>query len=323
MLSEVMTHYGLAKPFQDAGWFETEHHRRIAGTLTWAITSRRLVALTGLVGSGKTVFLRRVQEELAREGKVLISKSLSVEKDRLKLSTLIAALFFDLSTEREPKIPNFSERRERELRDLIRKTKKPVALFVDEAHDLHNNTLIGLKRLMEVVSDAGGSLAIVLSGHPRLQNDLRRPTMEEIGYRTTIITFEGIAGHQRPFIEWLVDRCLAEGTRRADVLDDEAIALLASRLTTPLQIEEYLTRSLEQGFRLSEQPIGATLVEAILSPQLDGLEPMLRRHGYDARAIADLASAKTADIAAFLRGDLEPTRASEITERLRGVGLPL
>ena len=80
-----------------------------------------------------------------------------------------------------------------------------MALFIDEAHDLHNNTLVGLKRLMEVVTDAGGSLSIVLSGHPKLKNDLQRPTMEEIGYRTTIITFEGIAGQQRPYIAWLLE----------------------------------------------------------------------------------------------------------------------
>jgi len=30
------------------------------------------------------------------------------------------------------------------------KNKRPVALFIDEAHDLNGHTLIGLKRLMEV-----------------------------------------------------------------------------------------------------------------------------------------------------------------------------
>ncbi len=35
--------------------------------------------------------------------------------------------------------------------------RKPIALIVDEAHDLHSKTLIGLKRLMEVVADGGGT----------------------------------------------------------------------------------------------------------------------------------------------------------------------
>jgi type II secretory pathway predicted ATPase ExeA len=323
VLTEVMAHYGLARPFYDAGWFETEHHRQVARTLGWAVTHRRLVAVAGLVGSGKTMFLRRMQEDLARDGRVLISKCLSVEKDRLRLPTLIAALFYDLAADREPRIPGLAERRERELRDLIRKARRPVALFIDEAHYLHNNTLIGLKRLMEVVSDAGGSLSIVLSGHPRLKNDLQRPTMEEIGYRTTIIAFEGIAGQQRPYIAWLLQTCVAEGTSPADILDEEAVDLLARRLTTPLQIEQYLTRALEEGFRVGERPVSAPLVEAILSPQLDELEPRWRRHGYDVRAVAELAHAKAADIQALLRGELEADRTREITERLRAVGLPI
>jgi type II secretory pathway predicted ATPase ExeA len=299
------------------------NHRQVARTLAWAVAHRRLIAMAGLVGSGKTAFLRRVQDDLVREGKVLISKCLSVEKDRLRLPTLIAALFYDLAADREPRIPSFSERRERELRDLIRKTRRPVALFIDEAHDLHNNTLVGLKRLMEVVSDAGGSLSIVLSGHPKLKNDLQRPTMEEIGYRTTIITFEGITGQQRPYIAWLLKACAVEGTSPADIVEDAAVDLLARRLTTPLQIEQYLTRALEKGFQVGERPITPQLVETILSPQLDELEPRLRRHGYDVRTVAELANAKTSDIQALLRGELEATRTREITDRLRAAGLPI
>lgn len=329
MLSEVMAHYGLAQPFYNAGWFETEHHRQVARTLAWAVAHRRLIAMAGLVGSGKTAFLRRMQDDLAREGKVLISKCLSVEKDRLRLPTLIAALFYDLAADREPRIPSFPERRERELRDLIRKTKRPVALFIDGLapkainHDLHNNTLVGLKRLMEVVSDAGGSLSIVLSGHPKLKNDLQRPTMEEIGYRTTIISFEGIAGQQRSYIIWLLKACAMTGTSPAEIIEDVAVDLLARRLSTPLQIEQYLTRALEEGFRIGERPITQQLVETILSPQLDELEPRLRRHGYDVRAVAELASARASDIQALLRGELEATRTREITDRLRAAGLPI
>lgn len=96
-------------------------------------------------------------------------------------------------------IPKQGERREGELQELVKKGTRPVALFVDEAHDLNGHTLIGLKRLMEVLEDGGGMLAVVLAGHPKLRNNLRRPTMEEIGYRTDIFTLDGIAGSQRDY----------------------------------------------------------------------------------------------------------------------------
>lgn len=78
------------------------------------------------------------------------------------------------------------ERRERELQERVKRGKRSVALFADEAHDLNGHTLIRLKRLMEVVEDGGGRLSVILADHPKLRNNLRRPKMEEIGYRTEI-----------------------------------------------------------------------------------------------------------------------------------------
>lgn len=89
-----------------------------------------------------------------------------------------------------------------------------MALFVDEAHDLNGHTLIGLKRLMEVVEDGGGRLSVVLAGHPKLRNDLRRPTMEEIGYRTDIFTLDGITGSQREYIQWLLKTSMGKASRK-------------------------------------------------------------------------------------------------------------
>jgi hypothetical protein len=91
-----------------------------------------------------------------------------------------------------------------ELRDLMRKNKHPVVLIVDEAHELHHKTLTGFKRLMEMAAGAGMILSVLLIGHPKLRNDLRRPQMEEIGYRTTTFEFEGVSRHRREFIGWLV-----------------------------------------------------------------------------------------------------------------------
>ena len=50
---------------------------------------------------------------------MLVSKSLSVDKDRTTIPTLITALFHDLSPDKEPKIPTQGEKRERELQRLI------------------------------------------------------------------------------------------------------------------------------------------------------------------------------------------------------------
>jgi type II secretory pathway predicted ATPase ExeA len=241
MLTEVMTHFGLVKEFRQASYYETTGQKQLFKDLKDADQSGSLVALTGVIGCGKTTTLRRLFEEFSKENKILVSKSLSVDKNHTTLTTLISALFYDLSPNyKETKIPSLGEKRERELRDLIKKGKKPVVLFVDEAHDLQYHTLKGLKRLIEVIEDGGETLSVVLAGHPKLKNDLRRPTMEEIGYRATILTLEGMVGSQREYINWLIKSCTIEGTETSDILTIEAIEILSEKLRTPLQIHQHL-----------------------------------------------------------------------------------
>lgn len=106
MRVEVMQYYGLTMPFNQAGYYETAHHQALMKDIRGAIHEGRLIALCGVVGSGKTVMLRRLQRLLEEEKKVTVSKSLAVDKHRIKLATFIAALFYDLSTEKNVRIPS-------------------------------------------------------------------------------------------------------------------------------------------------------------------------------------------------------------------------
>jgi type II secretory pathway predicted ATPase ExeA len=323
MLSEVLEHFGLARDLLLVDYFETDHHRQLIKEVRATILTGRLIAIAGVVGSGKTKLLRRLQDELAREGKVIVSKSLSVDKDRITIPTLITALFHDLSPDKEPKIPGQGEKRERELQQLVRRRRKPVALFVDEAHDLHGKTLVGLKRLMEVVADGGGMLSVVLVGHPKLRNDLRRPTMEEIGYRSAIFEFDGMAGQQLAYIRWLLDKCAAKETRIDDMIEPAAVELMAGRLSTPLQIEQHLALAFEEAFRIGERPVSLQVVQAVLARHIEDLEPRLTRHGYTVRALIEQFGANPAEIRQFLRGELGGARGQELSDRMRAAGLPI
>lgn len=324
MLTEVAIHFGLDKEFRQAGYHETAAQKQLLQDLKIAAQSGSLVALTGIIGSGKTTTLRRLFSVLMKENKILVSKSISIEKNRSTMTTLISALFYDLSTDdKEVKIPASGEKRERDLRDLIKRRKKPVVLFVDEAHDLHYRTLKGLKRLIEMVEDSGGILSVLLAGHPKLKNDLRRPTMEEIGSRSSILTLEGMVGSQREYITWLIDACGSEGTKLSDVLTVEAVDLLSERLRTPLQIQQHLILAMEAAYQAGEKPVTGAIVESVLSKQIDELEPKLTRHGYDLRGLADQFHAKPAEIKLLFRGQLDPARTKELTDQMLMAGLPI
>ncbi|ELI8517601.1 ExeA family protein, partial [Salmonella enterica] len=143
MRVEVMEHYGLTQSIEQAGYYETAHHKQLMKDIKGAIREGRLIAVCGVVGSGKTVTLRRLQQQLLDENKIIVARSLSVDKQSVRLATLINALFYDLAQDKQVQIHKQGERRERELQELVKKGKRPVALFVDEAHDLNGNTLTG------------------------------------------------------------------------------------------------------------------------------------------------------------------------------------
>ena len=323
MRVEVMQHFGLTQPLSQAGYHETAHHRELLKDIKAAILEGKLIAVCGVVGCGKTVTMRRLQQQLKDENRITVSKSLSVEKHSIKLATLIAALFYDLAPDKQVQIPKQGERRERELRELVKKGKRPVALFVDEAHDLNGHTLTGLKRLMEVIEDGDGKLSVILSGHPKLRNDLRKPTMEEIGYRTEVFNLDGIAGAQREYIHWLLGACTENQRDAESILTDDAIDLLATRLRTPLQIQQHLTFALEAGYQVGVTPVTGELVESVLSRQIDDLEPTLTRHGYRIKDLVEQFNVKPAEIKALFANQLDPTRTAELRAEFQMAGLPI
>lgn len=323
MLTEVMRYYELARAPVDLGYFETEHHTQLIRDLRASIAGGRLIALTAVIGSGKTLLVRRLRDELEREGRVIVSRSLTLERSKVTVPLLVTALFYDLSPEKVVTIPGHPERRERDLQELFRKAKKPVVLFVDDAHDLHGNTLKALKRLIELVQDGGGQLSVVLIGHPRLKNDLRRPIMEEIGDRATVLEFGGLRDRQRAYLDWALTASLKNGVDRAAIVTDDALTLLAAKLKTPLQIGRHLVRAFEAGFEAGVKPVDQTTVETVLSRRLDDLEPQLTRHGYDLRSLCEQFDARPTEIRQLLRGDLDPARTNELSDQMRAAGMPV
>lgn len=323
MQIEVMEHFGIKKYFRDADFFETTVVKKLFRQLKKIIPEGQLIALTGVVGVGKTTYLERIQKQLSEERKVIVAKSLSVEKSKTNLTTLITALFYDVSGDKDYKVPKLGEKRERDLRDLIRDHKKPVVLFVDEAHDLHHKTLTGLKRLMEVIRDGGGRLSIVLVGHPKLRNDLKSPTMEEVGFRTITMSLEASQGILRDYVKWLLNDCTIDKVKVSEIIDEQALDYLAEHLTTPLQVEQHLTAAMEEAFIAGIKPINVELLTETMSKRIDDIEPRLIRHGYNERVITEQFRYRPADIRRLFKGELDAARAKEMTAEMREAGLPI
>lgn len=323
MDTESMKYYGLTKEFNKADYFEAENYQNMLTNIKMAIKSGGLIAITGIVGIGKTTTLRRLQQDLRNENKIIVSKSLATDKRSVSINTLYTALFADLANKKDDKQPMQAEKRERKLQSLIKERNKPIALFIDEAHDLHGRTLISLKHLIETVEDVNGTLAVIAVGHPKLANDLRNPALEEIGARAKLFELGSLGANSPKFIEWLINSCRNEKAKAEPILTKEAIELLAERLVTPLQIIYYLTRLVEKGCQIGEKQISAETVKTVLSPDLDSLEPSLARHGYSLPVLCDYLNASRHEVKSYLRGQLVSGRLEEFNREIHKLGIVL
>ena len=320
---QIMKHFHLERAWSQAGYFETERLGQFREDVLAAIMAGELVAISGPVGVGKTVMINHLQNQIAIDKRIIVARSLSVDKPRVVLPALITALFLDITSDPDIKVPTQPERRERLLQEAVRKAKKPIALFIDEAHDLHGHTLNGLKRLREVISAGGGMLSVVLVGHPRLQNDLRRATMEEVGHRTTKFEFNSIGDERREFVSWLLSQCVSDGTKPNEIFEDAAQDYLAERLSTPLQFAEHLNRAFTDAYRMGADRVTRDIVEETISIGFDDLDARLARIGYSPKALADLTDCRLPEIRRFLKGQLDADRTDEISTQMRKAGLPI
>ena len=134
--------------------------------------------------------------------------------------------------------------------------------------------------MIELVHGTGETLSVVLAGHPKLKNAMYNPSLEEIGEPCSVFTLEGIRGQQEAYIRWLLRQCAIQEAEA--LIQEEAIALLAAHLVTPLQIVHYLTLAFEQAYVIAEKPVSAGLVERVLPPGLNDPQAWLARQGYNA-----------------------------------------
>src|SRR5271165_7093015 len=116
---------------------------------------------------------------------------------------------------------------------------------------------------------------------------------------------------------------VAPKTKIESVITEDAVAMLGEKLSTPLQFEYYLTRALEEAYKVGQKPVGADMIENVLAKDINALEPRLTRQGYNAKVLAELLNAKPREIKSFLSGQLAPGRTQELQSELLAAGIPL
>lgn len=80
------------------------------------------------------------------------------------------------------------------------------------------------------------------------------------GIRGRPVRLDRITGSQREYIQWLLACCTQGRIKVESILTEDATDLLATKLRTPLQVQRYLTLTLESAYQVGEKPISAEVV---------------------------------------------------------------
>lgn len=317
MILDALEEYNLIKPLSEAGFYATDKIKRLHEKIkNLALSYGSLIAVSGTVGSGKTTFINELMHDLKKEGKCIVSYSYSSDREGVNVKTLLTALLIDVNKSDKPS-PTSYETRDRHLVKLMEDNNKPVVLFIDEAQDLHGNTLSALKKLSEMAKLSRQTLTIILAGQPKLKNTIRSAKMEEIGSRAYVIDLdEQIIGKKDKYLQWAITQCLTKDKKWGDVITQEALTHLTEHLITPLQIISHFNRALEIGFSAGIKPINKEVIDQVLKPLGSILESRYARSGYRVGTLARILHTSEREINQWFLGKLPELRVAEIQEAL-------
>ena len=235
--------------------FNVSRRENLVKTKTWdyyrdviasAIYDRSWIAISGVIGSGKTETAYDILDQWRDKRDTRVIDVFSPDRSGIKIAHVMNSIIYQLGQEF---IASTSPRRDMEARAMqalnvlssARKNGVNVVIVIDEAHELHGNTLKAIKRLREHRFRGERNLAtFLLIGQPGLMAKLGRD--EEIGLRCDAFEFAYTQAELREIARF----------HSYGMLNDEQCGILADRYEKPLAIVHGIFHAMKNAYAIDD-----------------------------------------------------------------------
>ena len=238
-----------------------------------------MVALIGESGSGKTTIRRYAIDRMQSEGqKVRVIIPRIIDKSKLTASSICDAIIQDCSEE-HPK--RTLEAKARQIERILTNSSRAGwshVLMIEEAHDLHVQTLKYLKRFWELEDGFKKLLAIVLIGQPEMKGKLdeaKNWEAREVIRRMEVLELEPLKSGKEIAAYLDVKFARFDRDRKTVITDDgcEALAMKLRRQTRneqqvysvayPLLVNNWTRKAINLAAELGSAVVNADVVNSL------------------------------------------------------------
>lgn len=268
---EALEHWGLRRdPFTNEmeaseDILDLKDLRAAERKILNAVDKNGWVAVTGPVGSGKTILLKKVEGRLAGKKDVVIVKPRIIEKQYLGASHVCDSILEDLGTSsvlHRATLEHKARLVGRTLEEVYRDGKR-VVILIDEAHLLRPEALLALKRIYEFEVGFKKLLSIVLVGQSRLARELKSNfELAEVSQRVDLYELGSLNGAVGQYLLHKLSRAGLNGAS-AEIFDKSAIKAIQERADTPLSVNNLASAALLSAWDVSEKHVTGEIVKGI------------------------------------------------------------
>ncbi len=207
-----------------------------------AIKYQNFLAVTGDIGSGKTVVRSVIEDTISQSSMTRLIFPETFDMNRVTPANISRAILEEFESSH---IPNDAVSRAKKVKALLARLYREgtrVGLAFDEGHRLNETTLSALKNFLEM--NSGGFqryLGIVIFGQPSLETTLEEGKFREIYER---ITIKKMPDFEESALAYLAHRLALAGGDINELFDESALDLIERQAKTPLALGNIVNSAL-------------------------------------------------------------------------------